>query len=80
MEHFYCQTSMGIDIEYNQPFITLVGQILAAKQQQPPLSPFDNGDFDADADTSVLERHIDQMVYKLYDLTPEEIAIVEGKI
>ena len=25
------------------------------------------------------ERQIDQMVYKLYDLTPEEIAIVEGK-
>lgn len=22
---------------------------------------------------------IDEMVYKLYDLTPEEIAIVEGK-
>ncbi len=31
-----------------------------------------------DADTSVLEKQIDQMVYKLYDLTPEEIAIVEG--
>ena len=26
-----------------------------------------------------LEKQIDQMVYKLYDLTPEEIAIVEGK-
>jgi len=26
-----------------------------------------------------LEAQIDQMVYKLYDLTPEEIAIVEGK-
>ena len=25
------------------------------------------------------ERQIDQMVYKLYDLTPEDIAIVEGK-
>jgi len=25
----------------------------------------------------VLEREIDQLVYKLYDLTPEEIAIVE---
>jgi hypothetical protein len=24
------------------------------------------------------ERQIDQMVYQLYDLTPEEIAIVEG--
>jgi hypothetical protein len=26
---------------------------------------------------SALERGIDQLVYKLYDLTPEEIAIVE---
>ena len=41
-------------------------QILAAKQKDP------------DADTSGLEWQIDQMVYKLYDLTPEEIAIVEG--
>jgi hypothetical protein len=31
------------------------------------------------ADTSALEREINKMVYKLYDLTPEEIAIVEGK-
>ena len=25
-----------------------------------------------------LEKEIDQLVYKLYDLTPEEIEIVEG--
>ena len=25
-----------------------------------------------------LEKQIDQLVYKLYDLTPEEIQIVEG--
>jgi len=31
------------------------------------------------ADTSALERQIDEMVYELYGLTPEEIAIVEGK-
>ena len=30
------------------------------------------------ADTSVLEREIDQQVYALYGLTPEEIQIVEG--
>jgi hypothetical protein len=30
------------------------------------------------ADTSALEREIDQQVYTLYGLTPEEIAIVEG--
>lgn len=30
------------------------------------------------ADTSVLEAEIDQLVYELYELTPEEIAIVKG--
>ena len=50
-----------------QSFITLIDQIIVAKQQV------------LNADTSALERQIDQMVYKLYDLTPEEIAIVEGK-
>ena len=31
------------------------------------------------AKAKVLEQKIDQFVYKLYDLTPEEIKIVEGK-
>ena len=30
------------------------------------------------ADTSALEREIDQHVYTLYSLTPEEMAIIEG--
>jgi len=30
------------------------------------------------ADTAVLESQIDQLVYTLYDLTPKDIAIVEG--
>lgn len=34
---------------------------------------------DPNADTSALEAEIDQLVYKLYNLTPEEIAIVEGR-
>lgn len=34
---------------------------------------------DSNADTSALERQIDQMVYELYGLTPEEIAIIEGR-
>ena len=50
-----------------QPFITLVDQILDAKKKDPA------------ADTSALERQIDEMVYKLYGLTDEEIAIVEGR-
>jgi hypothetical protein len=34
---------------------------------------------DKQAKTCNLEKQIDQMIYKLYNLTPEEIAIVEGK-
>ncbi len=45
---------------------TRVDQILTAK------------DTDPDMDVSTLEDEIDQMVYLLYDLTDEEIAIVEG--
>lgn len=29
--------------------------------------------------TSALEKQIDEMVYALYNLTPEEVAIVEGR-
>ncbi|MEK7674654.1 MAG: hypothetical protein AAB676_02305 [Verrucomicrobiota bacterium] len=32
---------------------------------------------DASADTSALERELDELVYALYGLTPEEIQIVE---
>ncbi len=43
----------------------LVDKILAAKRADPS------------ADTSAWEREIDQLVYRLYGLTPEEIKIVE---
>ena len=43
-----------------------VERIQAAKQR--------NGE----ADTNALEREIDQLVYALYDLTPEEIDLVES--
>ena len=46
--------------------IGLVNQILDAKHTNP------------DADVSELEKKIDQIVYLLYNLTPDEIAIVEG--
>ena len=45
-------------------FFDLVDQILAAKHAHP------------DADTSALEAEIDQLVYELYELTPEEINMV----
>ena len=46
--------------------VAAVDRILSAKQADPT------------SDTSALERDIDQQVYALYGLTPEEIAIVEG--
>ena len=33
-----------------------------------------------DTDTTALEKEIDQLVYQLYDLTPEDIAIVEESV
>jgi hypothetical protein len=67
-----------INDNLNKSFITLVDQILTAKKQHTPQSPLDRGEARS-ADTSALERQIDEMVYKLYGLTEDEIAIVEGK-
>ncbi|WP_409028835.1 Eco57I restriction-modification methylase domain-containing protein [Gracilimonas sediminicola] len=46
----------------------LVTQILTAKKENP------------EADTGTLEAEIDQLVYQLYGLTEEEIAIVEESV
>ena len=51
--------------EKQKPVERLVCRIFAAQQQHPA------------ADTSALEREIDQQVYALHGLTPEEIKIVE---
>ena len=51
--------------ENQQLFIALVNQILTAKKENPA------------ADTSDLEREIDRLVYELYELTDEEIEIIE---
>ncbi len=48
-----------------QPIIDLVDKILAAKKN------------DSLANTSVLEDKIDKLVYELYGLTDEEIAVIE---
>jgi hypothetical protein len=47
--------------------VDFVTRILAAKAADPS------------ADTSALEREIDRIVYELYGLTEEEIAVVEGR-
>ena len=49
------------------PIISLVDRILLAKKEN------------SQADTSALEHEIDLLVYDLYGLTPDEIAIVEGR-
>lgn len=52
-------------VEKQQPIIELVDKILVAKKVNPQ------------TDTSALEREIDQKVYELYGLGPEEIAVIE---
>jgi len=39
---------------------------------------YDSKKTDPAADTYMLEKEIDQLVYKLYGLTDEEIAVMEG--
>ena len=56
-----------VNAETQQKLERLVDQIQQAKAANPS------------ADVSALEAEIDQLVYALYDLTPEEIAIVEGE-
>jgi hypothetical protein len=49
-------------------FSALVDKIIAAKQQNPA------------ADTKLLEDQIDIMVYKLYELTYEEVKVIDPEI
>ena len=55
-----------ISNEDQKPIIQLVTQILTQKKNNPK------------ADTSILEREIDKLVYELYGLTEEEIKIIES--
>jgi hypothetical protein len=54
-----------ISQEQQQPIISLVDQILTAKKSNPK------------ADTSELEKEIDNLVYKLYQLTYDEVKIID---
>ena len=80
--------------EGKQPFIKLVDEILEAKEKikdykilLEEATKTDNFDREIKLkkELEILEnlcisneKTIDQMVYKLYDLTPDEIKIVEG--
>ncbi len=59
-----------------KPFIELVDKILSITQKED-YDP--EGDSKDNRSVKELERQIDQMVYKLYGLTDEEIKIVEGQ-
>ncbi len=56
------------DSKTQETIETLVNQILAKKSE------------DNSADTSELEKEINQIVYELYGLSEEEIGIIEGEI
>ena len=49
------------------PYRQLVDNVLGAKRT------------DSAADVSAIERKIDRLVYRLYGLTAEEVAIVKGQ-
>ena len=49
-----------------EKIVDSVDRILSVKQR------------DAEADTSALEKEIDELVYALYGLTPDEIALIEA--
>ncbi|MDR3327657.1 MAG: hypothetical protein LBT04_05970 [Prevotellaceae bacterium] len=54
----------NISISEQQPIIDLVNKILSLKSTNPQ------------ADTKALEKQIDRLVYGLYGLTEEEIAVI----
>ena len=61
-------------IENQKPFIDLADKILNITKDDDYLQ-----NPQKKAEVKALEKEIDQLVYKLYDLTPEEIKIVEGE-
>jgi pantothenate kinase len=63
-----------ISNEEQKPLISLVDKILSLTSSDDYLQ-----NTTEQSKVGEYEAEIDRMVYKLYDLTPEEIAIVEGK-
>ena len=54
-----------VSVTHQKPIIDIVNEIIETKRDNPC------------ADTSVLEKEIDRLVYKLYNLTDEEIAVID---
>lgn len=59
-------SNMPIPIERSELLVAATSNLVSAKQSDPT------------SDTTALEAEIDRMVYELYGLTEEEVAIVEG--
>ncbi len=64
----------SVSISEQQPFVNIVDKILSITQKEDYDPKADNED---NRKVKEYERQIDNLVYKLYDLTPEEIKIVE---
>lgn len=67
IETLECIPIKYISQSEQQPFVDLVDQIINLKQAE------------ANVGTTDKEKQIDQLVYRLYGLTEQEIAVVEGK-
>ena len=58
--------------------VSLVDQMLATqKKLHATSSSIEKKQYQQDAD--ILDKQIDTLVYELYELTPEEVKVVEGK-
>lgn len=66
----YPEDLRQIPIKYNDHFVQLIETNSVKINEEKKQNPY--------ADTTDLESQIDQLVYQLYDLTEEEIKIVEG--
>ena len=62
------------------PPITDANQHLATQMEELVEKIITAKHADQNADTSNFENEIDKLVYVLYDLTPDEIAIAEGRV
>ena len=68
MEFVPVSNAAIINKSLQTPIIKFVDNLLAIKSENPNTT------------TTSLEREIDKLVYQLYGLTEEEIAIVEGTV
>jgi hypothetical protein len=69
--------SDGADQKKHGRIVELVRGILDAKRQLAAARTERDKNF-YESKCATLDRQIDNLVYELYDLTPEEVAIVEG--